>query len=264
MKMTLLDIVIDIMSDMDSDVVNSIDDTDESRQVAQIIKSTYYAMMSNRNWPHLKRAVQINSSGDPSLPTHMTLQDEVTELTFINYNKVKTGETRKRYTPMRWLYPDEFLRKINALNNDADNIDVIIDPTGVELNIYNDRGPTHYTSFDDETLVFNSYDSDVEVTLQSSKVQAQAYMAPMWAHLDAFIPDLPDEAFTALLEEAKSKCMFKLKQTKDVKAEQEASRQQRWLSRKAWRVNGGVRYPNYGRKSIKASNQDFDKYNVKP
>jgi hypothetical protein len=39
-KMTLLEIVQDILSDMDSDEVNSINDSVESLQLAQMIKST--------------------------------------------------------------------------------------------------------------------------------------------------------------------------------------------------------------------------------
>jgi len=139
MKMTLLDIVMDIMSDMDSEVINSIDDTEESRQVAQIVKTTYFQLISNRNWPHLRRSIQLVASGDVNLPTHMTLQDEITELDFINYNKIRDGETRNRYEPTHWLEPEQFLRKINPLNNDESNIDIISDPGGVDLNIYNDR-----------------------------------------------------------------------------------------------------------------------------
>ena len=52
MKYTLLAIVQEILSDMDSDEVNSIDDTVESQQVASIVRSAYMAIMSNRNWAH--------------------------------------------------------------------------------------------------------------------------------------------------------------------------------------------------------------------
>lgn len=69
---------------------------------------------------------------------------------------------------------------------------------------------------------------------------------PTWTHLDDAVPDLPDEAFTLLKEEAKSRAMLRLKQVADQKSEQEARRQNQWLSRKQWRVNGGVKYPNYG------------------
>ncbi len=42
MRRTLLDMVQEILSDMDSDEVESIDDTVEAEQVVSILKSTYY------------------------------------------------------------------------------------------------------------------------------------------------------------------------------------------------------------------------------
>lgn len=249
MKMTLLDIVQDILNDMDGDVVDSIDDTVESEQVAQIVKSTYYSIINNRNWPHTKQAITITQSGGTARPTYVTVNEDIKELLYINYNCAKNGETRKLYTKMKWLETDDFLRVTNNRNNDNSNVDVIQDVSGIELLIYNDRAPTYFTSFDDETIIFDSYDITVDSTIQASKMQAEAYVIPSWTHSNTFIPDLPSEAFTALLEEAKSRAMFKLKQTNDVKAEQESRRQQRWLSRKAFTVKGGVKYPNYGRNS---------------
>jgi len=264
MKMSLLEIVQDILNDMSSDFVNSIDDTEESQQVAQIVKSTYFAMMSNRNWPHLKGTVVITASGDSSLPTHMNVVEDIKELVILNYNKTKVGETRKRYEKVRWTEPDDFLLRTNQENNDSDEVDVIVDPSGIELLIRNDRAPEFYTSFDDETLIFNSYDSLVDTTLQGSKVQAQAYLMPSWTHTDSAVPDLPVEAFTALLEEAKSRSALKLNQEADQKAEQEAGRQHRWLSRKAWQVKGGIKYPNYGRTPRKGRSSAFDKNDRSP
>lgn len=251
MKYTLLEIVQEILSDLDSDEVNSIDDTVEAQQVASIVRSTYLAMMSNRNWPHQKQSIQILSSGDPALPTHMKLQEDIKEMCFLNYNSAKENQTKKVYRRMRWLEPEEFLRRANGLNSDNDNVDIIQDTTGVEILIRNDIAPTVYTSFDDEHIVFDAYDSVVDTTLQESKVQAQAYVMPTWEIVDNFIPDLPDEAFTALVEEAKSKASFKLNQFLDEKAEQEAGRQQRWLSRKAWRVEGGIQFERFGRRGRK-------------
>jgi hypothetical protein len=130
MKLTLLELVQDILNDMDSDEVNSIDDTFESQQIAQIIKSTYFAMMSNRNWSHLKRAIQLRGSTSLAYPTHMTLEEEVKELSFINYDTSKAGNTSKNYTRLRWLEPDDFLRVVNARRSDNENVDTIIDPSG--------------------------------------------------------------------------------------------------------------------------------------
>lgn len=251
MKMSLLEIVQDILNDMDGDEVNSIDDTQESAQVAQIVKSTYFALISNRNWPHLKKGISLEAPGTVATPTHMKLSDNVKELSFINYNKAKLGDTRKKYQSVNWVEPDDFLRATNRRNSDEANIDIITDPSGIELLIRNDQAPTYYTSFNDTHVVFDSYDIAVDDTLQESKVQAQGYVNPIWLSQDSFIPDLPEEAFTLLLEEAKSRASLKLKQTQDVKAEQEAGRQNRWLSRKSWRVEGGIQYPDYGRKGGK-------------
>lgn len=251
MKYTLLELVQDILNDMDSDEVNSVSDTVESEQVAQIIKSTFFAMMANRNWPHTRQVLKLTASADSSLPTHIELPGGVKELCFVNYNKVKQGETRKRYGRVKYIDPDSFLRKQNQLNSDNPNVDVILDSTGVELLIKNDRHPEYYTSFDDKTLVFDSYDKTVDTTIQNSKIQAMAYVIPEWQHKDSYVPDLPEEAFPALLEESKSKASFKLRQFQDIKAEQEASRQQRWLSRKARRVDNSIKYPNYGRRGRK-------------
>jgi len=113
-------------------------------------------------------------------------------------------------------------------------------------------------------LVFDAYDSAVDDTIQESKIQARGYVMPSWTHTDEAVPDLPDEAFTALVEEAKSRAALKLKQAADEKAEQESRRQKTWLSRKAWRVAGGIQYPDYGRKSGKVSSPYFDKDNKKP
>jgi hypothetical protein len=251
MRKTLLEYVQDILNDMDEDFISSIDDTDQSVQVANIVKTTYEAMMSNRNWPHTRRALQLESSGSVSYPVHMSILDNLKELILVNYNIVGEGETRRNYRSLNYKYPDDFLRYINNRNSDLDTVDIILDYSGIELLITNDQPPTFFTSFDDKNLVFDSYDSDVEATLQSSKVQAQGYVIPDFEVLDTFIPDIPKEAEAALLEEAKSNAMFKLKQTQDIKAEQEARRQQSWLSRKARRISGGVKYPNYGRRGYK-------------
>lgn len=246
-KMTLLEIVQDILNDLSSDFVNSIDDTEESQQVAQIVKSTYFAMMSNRDWPHLKKAVALTAYGDSALPTHMRVVEDIKELVFLNYNKATSTDTRKRYSSVKWEEPDLFLYRLNQENDSASNVLTVIDPSGIELFIRKDKAPDYYTSLDDETVIFNSYDSAVDTTLQASKFQAQAYVMPTWTHTNSAVPDLPAEAFTALLEESKSRASLKIGQEADQKAEQEAGRQHRWLSRKAWQVNGGIKFPNYGR-----------------
>lgn len=247
MKLSLLEMVVDILSDMDSDPVNSISDTPEAGQVAQIIKTNYQAMMSNRNWPHTARLVRIDASTNNAKPTMMTLDEDIKELISVYYNKAKLGETRLRFEPVKYIEPDDMLRLMYGRNTNNIHTVQYIGNDNQTFVVLNNQPPSYFTSFDDTTLVFDSYDSDVDSTLQSSKTQIRAYVTPQFSMVDDFIPDLPEEAFSLLLEESKSKAMFKIKQMVDNKAEQESRRQNQWLSRKAWRVDGGVKYPSYGR-----------------
>lgn len=250
-KLTLLDMVQDILNDLSADPVNSIDDTVESQQVAQIVKSTYFALMHVRNWRGNQQLLNLIASGDASLPTHVTLPENLSELSFVNYDCRLQSDNRKVYRAVRYVYPDEFLRRQNQYDDTVDYIDVIQDPSGVQLLIRNDMPPTVWTSFDDKVLVFDSYNKNVEDTIQSSKIQAMGYVIPGWLMEDDYIPVLPEEAFTLLLEEAKSRASMKLNQQADQKAEQEAVRQNRWLAGKQWRAHKGARSPNYGRRGYK-------------
>lgn len=250
-KMTLLELVVDILNDLNSDSVNSIDDTIESQQVAQIVKSTYFALMHVRNWKGNQQLLNLIASGDNALPTHVTLPENLSELSFINYDSRLKTDNRKVYRTIRYVYPDEFLRRQNQYNDTVDYVDIIQDPSGVELFIRNDMPPTIWTSFDDKVIVFDSYNKAIEDTIQSNKIQAMGYVTPDWEMTDDFIPVMPEEAFTLLLEEAKSRASMKLNQQPDQKAEQEAGRQNRWLAGKQWRAHKGARTPNYGRRGRK-------------
>lgn len=248
--MSLLDMVQDILSEGDTDEVNSIDDTLEALQVAQIIKTCYYELISNNDWPHLKKLIQLEHGGVLLKPNYLMLPERLKELTDLRYYKKSPNSETYTYQPIHYKYPDEFLTIINnrQLN---DNCIEVNDNSGVKLRIYTNADPTYWTSFDDKFIVTDSYNREYDDTLRKEKTQCLASIIPTWSRDDSFIPDLPAEAFSRLLEEAKSTYFVSLKQSPNQKSEQKAQRQARYLSRKAWRAHGGVRYQDYGRKSRK-------------
>ena len=248
MKMSLLEIVQDILSDLDADEVNSISDTVESTQVAQIVKTCYFEMLTNRNWPHTRKLTQLESLGDTLKPNYLRLPDSLKELVSIKYDVRKLVGDKIQMTDLTYKEPDAFLRYVSNRDSSKSNVTTVTDFSGTKLLIVNDTAPTFWTSFDDVYIITDSYNSGLESTLQESKTQCLAYIYPSWTKQDDFIPDLPIDAFSALLEEAKSTAFITLKQMANQKAEQKASRQQRWLSRKAWRAHGGVEYSDFGRK----------------
>jgi hypothetical protein len=248
MKLTLLEMVQDILSDMDSDEVNSINDTVESQQVAQILKTCFNEIISNRNWPHLKKLVQLDASDDVSKPNYLITPSGMKELIFFKYDVRKEDQTKTVLQDVKYKYPDDFLRFISSRNSDLATVDEIVDYSGSTLLVLNNQAPAYWTSFDDQHIVTDSYDSAIDDTLKKIKTQCLAYIMPTWEHTDEAIPNLPDEAFAGYLEESKSTAFLVLKQMNNQKAEQKAARQSRWLSRKAWTAKGGVRYEDYGRR----------------
>jgi hypothetical protein len=247
-KKSLLALTQSVLSGIDADEVNSISDTYESEQVANIIRESYEDIIGRRFWPHLKRLVAFENSNDIQRPTHLRLADRIQRMVFVKYDTAELGETRRKYRDIKYQTPDEFLRNTNQRNNDNENINVITDFSGIELLIRNDYPPKYYTSFDDDYLVFDSWDWDTEDTIQSTRVQAQAYVAPIWQHTDEYIPDLHADGFALLLSEAKSQASIELKQMVNEKAEVRARKHDAWNSQNAFRVNGGVTFASYGRK----------------
>ena len=145
-KSTLIEIVQDIMNDMSSDEVNSISDTEESVQIAQIIKTTYFEMIDRRDWPHLSKFGVLDSVGDILKPTHLGTPDNMTRLDWFKYSKKRSGETRNRFQDMVYKHPDEFILETNNRNLDESNVIEITEFGGAKFQIKNDKQPTYYTS----------------------------------------------------------------------------------------------------------------------
>ena len=247
-KKTLLEIVQEVLSDMVSDEVNSIDDTVESQTVASIVRSVYEAMLANRNWPHTKTLIQLEGLSDVNKPVYLKMPERLKELVSIKYDVKKNGETAIKYKDIKYKNPEDFLRYISQRDSDKPEVLTVTDFSGIKLLVFNNKAPEFWTSFDDTHIVFDSYDSVVDSTLIKSKTACTAYIIPVFERNDSAVPNLPAEAFPALIAEVKSTAFYDIKQMANEKEEKRSVLQQRWLSRKAWRAKGGVEYPNYGRK----------------
>lgn len=251
MRRTLLDMVQDILSDMDSDEVNSISDTVESQQVMRIIKTTYYNIVDSKHWTVFNKLFQLEPQIDINHPTLMKLPEDIVQVQnvhFIRYNKKMISDTFDKYAEVYYMEPYQFLDHVGHRHNDANNVQVVTDPSGVTFNLLNDRAPSYYTSFDDSYLVFDSFDSAVDDTLQGSKTKCYGKMQPAWDDSDDFIPLLPIDAFSYLLNEAKSIAFVTLKQMPNQKAEQHSITQRRKMSQDAFRIKRGIQRPDFGRK----------------
>ena len=220
-KMTLLEMVQNILSSMDSEDVNSIGDTSESTQVATIIRDTFYNITNNREFPEHCRLIKLEAFSDTDYPTSFRYGDEVQDVQSLAYDISDTDEDPE-FKEIYWVSPDEFLRRTDARSDYV----LVEEPTSeIDVRINNNTQPTVYTSFDNDTIMMDSYDADVDTTLQESKTRMFGRVIPEFTIEDTFVPELNANNFPLLLAESKSVAMSLLLGGSDPKVEQAARRQ---------------------------------------
>jgi hypothetical protein len=243
-KKTLLEIVQDILSVMDSEPVNALSDTNEAEQIAEVVESVFYDIVTNRDIPEHYSLIKLTALSDSTKPTHFHLPENVKIISKVWYDK--SDDNSFEYAEVYYLEPDDFLSRSDKVQGSYQNVlDV---EAGTNLRIPNDKDPEYYTTFDDYHIVMNSFASTKDATLQQSKVRAMGSTFPVFDRYDgSYTPDLDGNMFPYLINEAKSRAMDIFKGGTSQKVEQAARRSKVHSRNDMNRLN----YPNvrndYGR-----------------
>jgi hypothetical protein len=282
MQMTLLDLTQNVLSSMSSDEVNSISDTVESRQVAQIIKNKYYDIINRTQLPEHEQLIQLNPSLDSTVPILMYVPDGVARLEWLKYFDSNilntatggghdinvdihptTGGTQTPppgYKYVTLLPVQQFIDMVNTFNPTENIVEswtftgnVNGYPGSFDFYYKNDRQPTFCTVLSNYYVIFDSFDSTQDSTLQASKTMAWGRIIPFFQMEDTFVPNMDDEQFTLLLNESKALAYFELKQTVHPLATQEVKRG--WANvQKNKAISNKPSYfdqfPDFGRKGL--------------
>lgn len=185
---TVLEYVQQCLSTMDSDLVDSINETAESVQVADLLRENYLELVNRQDWEFLKRPVTLTAAADVSQPTRFDAPLGLRKLAHLWYNVSESGVSRRE---LQYVDPVEFLNRLGS--GDAGDGKVLV-TYGTQLQFYvrNDRMPTFYTTFDDRKIFLDAYDANVEATVQASKVSAWGVVIPDIVVEDNHIPDIPE------------------------------------------------------------------------
>lgn len=253
MEQTLLEIVQHILSSMDSDEVNSITDTVESLQVANVVKGVYIDIVSRIDLPERYYLFELNASGDADLPIIMYLPDGAQSLLWVKYD----NQTDEGYPVMKEVcyQPfDEYLKESFMLDATQDNVDYLELEDGSDtftIFFKNDAMPTKYTTYNDRTILFDSFVLTEDDTLVKSKTMCYGKKAPTFTMDDDFTPVLDTEQFSLLINKAKKRAFTELKQTQNIDAMEETRAQlihQQRTNKAVRDPKGAMRdLPNYGR-----------------
>jgi len=188
--MLFLDMVNKVLSAIDSQSVSSIDDSDESEQVANIVQRAYDEILYMRNWAFLQTEGTLKPAYTE--PNHMVVPDDCLSLIRVKYKKKSIA----------YISPNDFRDLIDS----RDTASVNVNSNG----IYTDRDPRFYTSFDDETLIFDSYDDNYANLLETFSYSLYSRM-PLEINSDQDEFDLPLRFQPILLGYSVSLAMEELK-----------------------------------------------------
>ena len=247
---TLLDIVQGILSEMVSDEVNSISDTNEAMTVATIVKRVYIDIANEMDLPGTRELIALDAYSNLAKPNYLKIPANVAQVLWLQYD-VRTSVTgNKAYADIKRMDPTDFTRYVNTRpSTDTANYQVVQHSANVPLVINKKVAPTYWTSFDDDTIVFDNYNSALDATLQASKSLVYVEKGPDLVITDLTVPNLPDNLNSLLYSESLSRCMIDLNKEQNPKAERSESRMRVRAQRNKWRQGRAPDdEPNYGRR----------------
>jgi hypothetical protein len=247
MKYTLLKCVQLILSGLTSDEVNDISDTTEATMVVDILEQTYYDVAATIDFPDHWDFFELTATSS-STPTQMSIPTNVGKLEYIKLDRRISPDTIRDFYEVKPMVREDFFDKMNGLDTDEDNVYsyTISNSLGTfEVRGYNDRFPSYYTTFDDNTILFDNYDADAEDMIVATRTWCYGNIIPTFTRSNAFTPDFPPRQFNLFFNEAKAQAFHDIKQTVNPKAEQRARRGWVQAGRKKPVVPAGRIYDDY-------------------
>lgn len=254
MKYTLLELVQLVASSIDSDEVNSIGDSTESLQIANIIRTVFFSIIGRAKLPSHYSLVNLQASNDTSKPVLMYLPSNIQQIEWVKYNNRVVESDPPTFTDIRFLDTKTFLDEMYYMNENDTAVGTFehtVGPNTFLIQYMTDRPPTVYTTFDDNTIIFDAYNSDLEDTLQSSNTVCFGRNIIPFTLSDTFIPDLEEGQFDLLINEAKALAWAEMKQTSHAIAERNSRRGWATVQKQKHSLPHASDFdklPNYGRK----------------
>lgn len=244
-KLTLLELVQNVLNAMNSDEVNSIGDTVEALQIAEYAREVYYEIISGLEEPDREGAFQLEALSDVARPNYLKVPPKVKSIKTLFYD-IQT-DSKVTWKEVTYITPRAFITLSLSRASD-DNAQAVVDFGGTTHYALSDQAPTYYTTFDDEYLIFDSFDVSTETTLQASRSMVLGHEIPDFVMSDTFIPDLPADKFPLYLSELKQTAFTNNKQVSNANEDRKARRQRvRQLNNRYRSRQQGNPSKNYGR-----------------
>ena len=239
MAKTLLQMVQDILFDMGSFNVNSINDTQESRRVVNIIMDTYETIKTYRWWPDEKEMQPL--SNFTTLTVGSLVPDTFRKIEQVFYKGSEIYQVSNI----------EFIRRAFQINPSYAYAEAVT-INGISTYVTTNKPPSYYSVFninDQDVLVVDSYKiADDPSGVVASSFVCVVDMVSSATPSDSLVFKMPEDVYPYLLAQAKSTCFLLIKQMANPIAQGDAQRLRSFLSMNKGVAKNEDTYPNFGRK----------------
>ncbi len=247
-KRTILQLVQDLGDGIGSDEIDTLAETVEVVKITAILSQTLKEVLDRKTWEFMKdkvRQLDDRLPGSSQLNT-LLIPPDVTRIDCLKY-KADNG----KFYEVTYMQACDFIQLVQSRDADTDDdVTAIINSDGVALNTYTNRVPQHWTSFDEETITFDAYNSDSGngVLIADSVIIADVMPLTDFTDPDATL-NLPERMETLIFNEALVTCNYRLRQTRDPRADRVARRQNVSLRENEHKTKKDKKVQRYGRNS---------------
>lgn len=246
-KLTILSFVQQIAEAIEADEIDTLGETLEADAILTILQQTYNEVLDRRDWEFLRdRVVQLDlrAAGDTKL-NFLTIPPSVTAIQCLRYLS-KAG----KYVDLQYLEPCDFIAKLHARNPSDANITTVTNDDGIPLYVVNDNAPQFYTSFDEESIAFDAFETVRGIGNQIADTVIVGNIKPTadFVTPTATLP-IPERMHSLILNEAIATANYRLRQTSDPRSERLARRQNIKMRELEPRTTRDQSEINYGRRT---------------
>ncbi len=194
MKLTLLEIVQDMLTATDSENVTGVGQTEDAGMCVNIANREFERLISGYRWRHTRTLgkLEVTSNlNEMTLPTTAIALDP---------NTMYYAGDR-----VYWMDHDRFLAYTITRNTSESNISEVNN-----VHVYTDRNPQYFTSFNDSTIVFDSYPNSSGLLKANTDVMLYDHPTSRLT-ADGEYFDLPPQAFPALTQRCIARAILEIK-----------------------------------------------------
>ena len=243
-KRTILQLVSQLGEGIESDEIESLNETIEASDIANILEQTYKEILNRKTWEFMKghiRQLEASTLGANVLAIPADV---------LRIDKITYKDSNGFFVDVTYLSAEAFMMIVQARNTANDNTIAIVNAAGVSINVRTDATPLYWTSFDEATVTFDAYDTALGIENLPTDSVIISDVMPITDFTDPLaVLNIPERMETLVFNEALVVCNYRLRQTADPRAERVARRQHISLRENEHITNKNTQERTYGRNS---------------